>query len=34
MARRDEILNAVYEADRLHKEYDTEGSRKERRGPD
>ena len=24
MRRRDEILNAVYEADRLHKEYDTE----------
>jgi Zn-dependent peptidase ImmA (M78 family) len=28
VARRDEILNAVYEADRLHKEYDTEARAK------
>ena len=32
MARRDEILNAVYEADRLHKEHDTESRAKHGEG--
>ncbi len=32
MPRRDEILNAVYEADRLHKEYDTESRAKHGEG--
>jgi Zn-dependent peptidase ImmA (M78 family) len=32
VARREEILNAVYEADRLHKEYDTEARAKRGEG--
>ncbi len=32
MSRRDDILNAVYEADRLHKEYDTEARAKSGEG--
>jgi hypothetical protein len=32
VARRDEILNAIYEADRLHKEHDTEARAKRGEG--
>jgi len=32
MSRRDDILNAVYEADRLHKKYDTEARAKSGEG--